>query len=300
MMGEPLVLTPPLAQIPPVLFRWVGAKGWLASHLASRLLPLLARGGRYFEPFAGSLRLYFTLRAHGWRGPALLSDVLTPLVAAYRGVRKAAHVVAQALAELAADEADMEREGLYYVIRELFNAHLPGRPGYRPACPYQAARFIYLNLRCFNALCRTNQSGEMNAPWGGERTRPLPSLAFLQEVATALEAAELRDCDFEEALLQAGPGAVVYADPPYDGAFVGYAASFSDADQERLRDALLACYRRGAAVYASNASSPLIRRLYNGAPWRIEELKTVYRVGGPKGSRKATTELLITTEGRSI
>src|SRR6185295_15939056 len=108
------------------------------------------------------------------------------------------------------------REGVYGAVKSLFNATLRRRP---KTDPVQVARFLYLNYRGFNGLFRTNRQGEYNVAFGGLRKTPLPTLAVLTSVSQALQGAELFCSDFAPRLSEAGPGDVVYADPPYNGTF---------------------------------------------------------------------------------
>jgi DNA adenine methylase len=282
------------------LLRWVGSKRRLAPTIGPRLLSALAGGGRYYEPFAGSLALFLWLRGEGWRGAATLSDACEPLIGMYRAVHRGGAVVetiAREAAQLDADAARVGAEAVYDSAKALFNEHLPGKPGYRPACPYQAARFLFLNRRCFNGLWRQGPGGEFNVAWGGpERKTAMPSAEELAAFAGALEGATLLTSDFASVLNEVDAGDVVYADPPYNGTYTGYSAPFGPRDQERLAAALKGAVARGATVVASNADTEYVRALYSS--WAtVEEIELTYLVGGRKGRRPEAKELLITAGG---
>jgi DNA adenine methylase len=311
MFSASLTLTAPLAESPPQLLKWVGSKQRLALPLGQRVLEALVQGGgAYYEPFAGSLAVFFRVWAHGWRGRAFLSDHLKTLIDCYLAIREAPKEVARELAALGSvRESPTERGGQgvsrktrgggdagasslgplaaeedYYATREAFN-RAQGSPS------LQAARFLYLNHRGFNGLYRTNRRGEMSVPWGGARREPLPSPAALARVSQALEGAGLEACDFASAIARAGQGDVVYADPPYDGGYCEYSGRFHLKDQERLAAALYDAHRRGAQILASNRDTPRVRALY-GPPFLLQPLEIAHIVGG---SRSRVRELLITT-----
>jgi DNA adenine methylase len=284
-LSAALVLTPPLQREPLSVLRWVGSKQWLSGLLASKILPRLAAGGVYYEPFLGSASVYLRLRAHGFTGQAVLSDRLRPLIRAYRSIMT---VPKQVIAELDARRGTIE-EWDYYAVRHVFNlleAKLTDEP-----CAAQTARFLYLNYKGFNGLWRQNRFGDMSTPYGGEVGRELPPSALICELQQALASAELRCCDFSGPISEAKEGDVIYADPPYEGTYQNYAGSFTASDQARLRNALRKAHERGATIIASNSDTPNIRTLYKD--FRVESIHAQYRVGGIKEKRKEAQELLV-------
>lgn len=254
------------------LLKWVGGKRRLLPHLLPRLAPYLRPGVRYLEPFLGSGAVFFALAPQ----EALLGDASAALIATYRAVRQDPGAVAAALAPLAASPPT---EAAYLQVRGDFNA---ARAGAAPG-PLQAARFLYLNRRGFNGLWRQNLSGGCNTPWGGVRTAPLPSLDDLSQAARALRPAYLWWGDFRAVVEEARAGDVLYCDPPYLGAFTGYAGGFSEGDQRRLAVALYGATRRGAWVFLSQSDHPLAASLY---PFLTPEAIPVYHAVGAKGDRR--------------
>src|SRR5690606_2869260 len=93
-----------------------------------------------------------------------------------------------------------------------------------------ASLFYYLNRTGYNGLCRFNQNGEFNVPYGRYKTINYKT-DFLEYKATfaswefssgAFDGLALREDDF------------VYADPPYDVEFTHYSqGGFSWSDQVR-------------------------------------------------------------------
>ena len=253
--------------------KWVGGK--------RQLLPVLRRFypepmGRYFEPFVGSGAVFFDLVSNGHLNGhgAVLSDDNADLIACYRRVRRSLEEVASALERLAADHAIRGRECYMQVRNGQFN---PMRAAWRergadlddyPAD--LAAMLIYLNRTGYNGLFRLNASGEFNVPPGrydSPKVIDRPLLTRVSEVF-ASPGVRIEHAAFDRVLQEARAGDFVYFDPPYaplsaTANFRGYTGrGFSEADQERLQQALVALAGRGVQVLLSNSVAPSISRLY--------------------------------------
>ena len=253
--------------------KWVGGK--------RQLLPVLRRFypnpmGRYFEPFVGSGAVFFDLVSSGHLNGhgAVLSDDNADLIACYRRVRRSLDDVATALERLAADHAVRGRECYMQVRDGQFN---PMRAAWRergadlddyPAV--LAAMLIYLNRTGYNGLFRLNASGEFNVPPGrydSPKVIGRPLLARVSEVL-ASPGVRIEHATFDRVLQEAIAGDFVYLDPPYaplsaTANFRGYTGrGFSDADQERLQQALITLAGRGVQVLLSNSVAPSTSRLY--------------------------------------
>jgi DNA adenine methylase len=148
-----------------------------------------------------------------------------------------------------------------------------------------AQLFYYLNRTCYNGLCRFNQSGEFNVPFGKYKTvnyartfQPYRSL-FRQWKFTNddLEKLDVRDDDF------------IYADPPYDVQFTTYSAGgFSWDDQ--VRTAQWLAKHRGP-VLLSNQATPRIVGLYRRLGFRLKFLDAPRRISSD-GNRQRAREVL--------
>jgi DNA adenine methylase len=260
------------------IVKWVGGKTHLLDELLIRL-PTAFR--RYYEPFAGGLALFFALQPRR----AVLADLNADLVATYQAVADDPEAVIANLAALKANQGDNH----YYAIRSRWNAR-EERDG--PAD--RAAMFIYLNKTCFNGLWRVSRTGRFNSSMGDAETFEFDGSA-IEAAAAALAGASLRCADFEAVLAGASLGDLIYADPPYDGAYAGYdARRFGEAAQVSLASMLRAAAARGASVIVSNSDTPLIRRLYDG--WQIDEVAATHSVGGG-GRARQVRELLICSPG---
>lgn len=255
------------------VFRWAGSKRQLLPTLLS-LIP--SEIDRYYEPFLGSGCLFFALRPQR----AVLGDMNEELIASYRVL--AAHP--RRLHEAAARMPDTK--AFYYRIRSTTTFENPLE---------RAARFVYLNRFAFNGVFRCNRAGLFNVP-RGRRTGNLPESKRFSRCAYALRNAELRACDFERCVQDAGSRDFLYLDPPYAKSHArfrgeyGY-GSFAVADLERLFRLLLDLDKRGTKFLLSYSYcrdiQPLIQR------WHCRRLLVQRHVAGFGSHRGQKREVLI-------
>jgi DNA adenine methylase len=254
--------------------KWAGGKRWLAE---SSDLYVPSSYQRFVEPFLGGAAMFFALSPKD----ALLSDINSELIQLYEVVRDEPSELRRLL------EYHQGRHSAqhYYRVRETPSADKLER----------AARTLYLNRTCWNGLYRVNRKGQFNVPVG-TKTNILLEENF-DKVADLLSRAELRCCDFEDAVDQVSSGDFLFVDPPYTvkhnmNGFVKYNETiFSWADQLRLRDACMRAARRGAYVVATNADHESVRELYkNIADYRPLNRKSVLAANSAR--RGATTEAL--------
>ncbi len=134
--------TPPR---PPL--KWAGGKRWQIPHL--RPLWDAHRDKRLVEPFCGGLAVAVTLTP----SRALLNDVNPHVINFYGWLKRG----------LKTDIVMENDETTYYANRVRFNELLANG---RADCAEAAALFYYLNRTGYNGLCRFNQQGEFNVPFG--------------------------------------------------------------------------------------------------------------------------------------
>lgn len=266
------------------MLKWAGGK--------RQLLPALrafypGTFNRYWEPFFGSGAVFFDLHARGRLAghAATLTDNNADLIACYRAVVDCPEQVIGELTRLAVGH---ERDGAahYYAVRnERFNprradlsavalgAKAEARTANAGEFRYDAAlaaMFIYLNRTGYNGLFRLNSDGEFNVPAGRYAKPRICDALNLRRVAEALARPDVTigRARFDRAVDSAQPGDFLYFDPPYaplskTANFTSYTTEgFGAADQERLRDVVVALARRGCHVMLSNSTSPDIATLY--------------------------------------
>jgi len=258
--NRPSALRPPL--------KGAGGKRWLVRHL----WPVwsLHQNRRLVEPFVGGLAVTLGLSPR----LALLSDVNPHPINLYRWIQRGLTLSI----ELSNDSET------FYRHRHRFNdLVLSGHSNSKEA----AELFYYLNRTCYNGLCRFNQSGEFNVPFG--RYRTINYARDFLAYRAPLRKWKFVVGDFES--LQVQSGDFVYADPPYDVEFTSYAKEgFAWTDQVRLARWLA---RLPAPVVASNQATARVLDLYRSLGFKIAELPAP-RMINCTGDRTPAIEMLAT------
>lgn len=253
--------TPPL--------KWAGGKRWLVPRL--RPLWQAYRDHRLVEPFCGGLAVALGLRPRR----ALLNDINPHLINFYRHLQAGLHC------DPPFDDADNDR-ARYGLHRDRFN-HLIESGAADSADA--ACLFYYLNRTGYNGLCRFNQSGRFNVPFG--QYKRIGYRADFTQYQETMRGWELTSDPFDQ--VQCDPTDFIYADPPYDVEFTSYSKQgFSFADQERLA-AWLA--QHPGPVIASNQATERIVELYEASGFAITLIDAPRRISA-NGDRKPAKEIL--------
>src|SRR5262249_43070259 len=172
----------------------------------------------------------------------------------------------------------------YYEHRERFN-ELLARGGSDTADA--AGLFYYLNRTGYNGLCRFNQSGRFNVPFG--RYRRIAYRKSFDEYRTAFARWEFSNVEFAAISLE--PEDFVYADPPYDVPFTQYSSGGFGWD-EQVRTAEWLARHRGPVVL-SNQATKRITDLYASLGYRLTFLQGPRRISCT-GDRTPAREVLAT------
>ena len=275
------------------IVRWPGGKSEHHTKHGDKLPSAIGATG-YREPFFGGGALFF--RRYRAIRPAVLSDVNPHLVALYRTIRDNPGALIKALSMYAYTEDQ------YYAIRDRFND--------APCAPIvlRAAWFLYLNKCGANGLCRYNQAGEFNVPFGRTADGEAPLICDVDNIlatSAALQRTDFRCGDFMVGLEDIREDEVIILDPPYFDvatpvdtpkvkSFTAYTAQgFSYEDQVRLADKLVELDAAGADFALTNADTPEARLLY--ARWDIATVQIQRSVSfmgkvGPGEVREKTRE----------
>jgi DNA adenine methylase len=248
--------------------KWAGGKRWQLPHLRTLWASHAAR--RLVEPFCGGLAVAFGLQPQ----QALLNDANPHLIHFYRWLKRGFQI-----------ELPLENdEQLFYAHRARFNALLDeGREETAEA----SALFYFLNRTGYNGLCRFNQRGRFNVPFGRHAT-----IRYRRDFSPYAEAVSrwtFTSTDFEKVPLQ--PNDFVYADPPYDVPFTQYSKDGFDWEAQERTAAWLA--RHPGPVVLANQATDRITALYRGLGFDLVFLK------GPRmisctGERRPAREVLAT------
>lgn len=246
--------------------KWAGGKRWQIPHLKPLWQP--ERHRRLVEPFAGGLAVALGLQPDR----ALLNDVNPHLVNFYRCLKRGLHI------EIALEND----EAAYYRHRDRFNALMAaGKARTREA----AELFYYLNRTGYNGLCRFNQSGEFNVPFG--RYKRIGYVRDFTPYRDVFKHWDLSNTDVED--IPFDDDDFVYADPPYDVDFTSYAqAGFSWDDQERTAARLA---KHPGPVVLVNQATDRIERLYRKLGFVVQFLDAPRRISCT-GDRTPAREIL--------
>jgi len=246
--------------------KWAGGKRWQLPHLAAFWQAHSHR--RLVEPFCGGLAVAMGLRPRA----ALLNDVNPHLINFYRWLARGLVVT------LPMSNA----EARYYTHRRRFNELLANGESESAEA---AALFYYLNRTGYNGLCRFNQSGEFNVPFG--RYAKINYRTDFLEYRTAFAGWEFTNTPFPEVPLEDDD--FVYADPPYDVEFTQYSrGGFGWDDQVRAAEFFSA---HPGPVVLSNQATPRMIELYSSLGYRLEFLQAPRRISSD-GDRTPAREVL--------
>ena len=210
-----MVLEPSPAVRP--FLKWAGGKRQLLRELR-RYVP--RDFPAYHEPFLGSGALFFDLwRSNRLHGTACqLGDANADLVGVYRALADDTENVIAQLRLLASEHQDAGAPAYYRVRDEIFNPERRTRQR-GPASSYPAhlaAMFIYLNRTGYNGLFRLNSQGDFNVPVGRYAAPRICDEPTLRAAAAVLRSPSvtLHHRTFTAVAAAAGPGDLVYFDPP--------------------------------------------------------------------------------------
>jgi len=293
--------------VEPVL-KWAGGKRTLLEEIYARFP---AAYERYHEPFFGGGAVFFDLEPD----EGTINDTNPRLVNFYDVVRDHPEELIGRLRAFEPPETDTdasqafadenwkgkEIEQYFYQQRARFNRRANAEEQW-PASTEdrieEAALLGYLNRTCYNGLYRENSDGGFNVPIGRYTNPEWVQAERIRAANRVLMDTDIRNEEFEYVLDVAGPGDLVYFDPPYQpmsatANFAEYtAAGFGRDDQERLLEVVSALDARGTSVILSN--SAVLYDSYADAGFHVE------LVGAPRsinsdGSARGEVEEIIAT-----
>jgi|SRR5215216_6427798 len=265
-MATPQPLLEGLAQRVRPPLKWAGGKRWQLPHILPYWQPKRYR--RLVEPFCGGLAVALGLLPEN----ALLNDINPHLINFYLQLKRG---FVSAL-ETKNDEA------FFYARRQDFNQLLrSGKNDTREA----AELFYYLNRTGYNGLCRFNQSGEFNVPFG--RYKRITYKVDFREYRDLFANWEFTNLHFNE--LDLHKHDFIYADPPYDVQFRHYSqGGFGWHEQEAT--AIWLSKHPGPVILVNQATERIID-LYRGLGFRLEFLDAPRRISC-NGDRTPAPEVM--------
>ncbi len=233
----------------------------------------------YYEPFLGSGAIYFYLNPT----KAVLSDINEDLINTYKSIKSDWGKVYSILCK----HHIKHDEKYYYLLRSA-------------KCKNKfdsAARFIYLNRTCWNALYRVNKDGLFNVPIGSKDNVIFDHDNFL-EISKQLKKATIYCKDFETIINKSVSSDFIFVDPPYitdtnKNGFIKYNdLLFNWDDQLRLYNCLVNAKKRGVHILFTNTFHKSIRKLYENE-FYIVPVKRQGILASKSENRKEIKELII-------
>ena len=245
---------------------------------------------RWVEPFCGSCVVALNVQPER----ALLCDSNVHIIRLYQDVQAGRVTAAQVREFLTAQGEKLSAGGedYYYTVRERFNA--------APS----SLDFLFLNRSCFNGVMRFNRKGGFNVPYCHKKDRFAQAYVtkITNQIKRIADVVAMRDwafavSDFRETLKNAGPGDLVYADPPYAGRHVDYFNSWSETDEDDLAT-LLKGLPGGfiLSTWHSNEfrTNTMIPKNWTGPGIHLLTREHFYHVGSSEDLRHPMIEALIT------
>jgi DNA adenine methylase len=270
--------------------KWVGGKTQLLPHIEA-LLPKEMR--TYYEPFIGGGAVFWHVAATRTFERAVINDWNAELVNTYTVIRDFPGTLITAL-------SDHMNHALWNTA-EYFAEMRASVPSDLDSVA-RAARMIYLNKTCFNGLYRVNKRGQFNTPFGRYKNPALFDASNIRACSEALKRnVSILTGDFNNAILNAGSGDVVYFDPPYvplsaTSNFASYTSTgFDIGDQQRLAALFKDLTVRDVTCVLSNSDTPVVRKLYEG--FEILSVQAKRAINSKADGRGAVGEVLVIHRG---
>lgn len=265
-----------MLRIKPFL-KWAGNKYQCLDHI----LASLPAAHRLIEPFTGSGAIFVNTNYPQY----LLAEDNNDLVLLFHYLQQEGESFIAYCERFFCQLNNSEPQ--YYLLRDQFNQCTEPRR--------RAAMFLYLNRHGYNGLCRYNQKGNYNVPFGRYVKPYFPRIEMLHfhqhsQVATLLHS------DFRQTFAQALPGDLIYCDPPYAPLnqhtnFTSYTnKKFGEEEQIILANLAVDCANRGITVIISNHDTEFTRYHYRGS--QIKSFPVSRRISCHSDNRLPVQELL--------
>ena len=223
--------------------KWAGGKGQLLTQLDEYLPQQLdGRPFTYIEPFVGGgAMLFHMLKKHPEIRRAVINDLNTYLVTAYRVIKERPEKLIEQLSSMErqyfALKSEEAKKEFYLGAREIFNEERLDEID-------RTKYLIFLNRTCFNGLYRENAKGKFNVPFGRNLHPTICNEETILADSEILNRVDLTilNGDFSETIYHLDDNGMnfVYFDPPYrplnaTSSFNSYVKEgFNDDEQTRL------------------------------------------------------------------
>lgn len=239
--------------------KWAGGKTQLLPAIDS-FLPNSFREEKkvtYIEPFVGGgAMLFFMLQKYPNIQKAIINDINSHLVNAYKVIRDTPFQLIEFLADLQSSYRELidyeDQKEFYLDVRNRFNTESLSNVE-------EAAYMIFMNRTCFNGLYRENSKGGFNVPFGRYLNPTICDDSLIIADSELLQRVEILNGDFTGTSNYIDGYTLFYFDPPYrpldsTSSFNSYVKeSFDDNEQRRLHDYFAQLSSKGCFELLSNS-----------------------------------------------
>jgi len=232
--------------------KWAGNKYRVLPHIEE----ILPEGKRLVEPFAGSAAVFLNTNYSRY----LISDNNPDLINLYNILKTDGEAFIKKCHRMFTDKNNNEEQ--YYKFRDEFNRI--------KNIERKAILFLYFNRHGYNGLCRYNQKGGFNVPFGRYTKPYFPEKEMLYFHKKARKAI-FKHSDFSTIMSKARDGDVIYCDPPYvpltkSANFTSYSVGgFNEDQQIQLANMAQELSGKGISVLISNHNTSFTQRSYRSA-----------------------------------
>lgn len=266
--------------------KWAGNKFGCLTHLQ----PLFPKANRLIEPFVGSGALFMNTDYPQY----VLAESNNDLILLFQLVQREGLAFIDYCASFFSENNNTEEQ--YYKYREQFNQETDLHK--------RAALFLYLNRHNYRGLCRYNQNGKFNVPFGGYPKSPCFPRAEMLAFHQKSKLATFIHRDFRDTFALVQSDDLVYCDPPYaplpdSTGFTAYTGTrFTEQDQIELANSAKDAANKGSTVIISNHDTSFIRQIYSGS--EITSFPVRRGITGPVKGRGKVQELLAVFKAQSF
>lgn len=282
------------------IIQWVGGK----RQLISQYEPFLPDDFEtYYEPFAGGAALLFHFyNKFGEDRQYYISDLNKELITTYNEVAKNYKAVSRLIDLM----YERHNKDFYYSIRNIDRTKI-GERRYKKSFDIFdkltdteiAARFLYLNRTCFNALYRVNGDNQFNVPIGTSLKKDFRMESLLKAASPVFKAATTKEGCYSLVEDLITDKDFVFFDPPYaplsaTSSFTSYTKDgFDTEDQIALRDLCVRLDKRGVRFALSNSNCELMTTLFKDFNIRVFQVNR--NLNSKKDKRKKSAEEIFVT-----
>ncbi|WP_215396628.1 Dam family site-specific DNA-(adenine-N6)-methyltransferase [Rheinheimera oceanensis] len=265
--------------------KWAGGK----YNLVDAIQQHLPDSDTLIEPFVGAGSVFLNTDYSNYK----LNDINADLINLYQ------------LVKTQPERFIADAKTLFTVMTNQRDAYLQLRQQFNLSDnAYERAQlFLYLNRHGYNGLCRYNLSGKFNVPFGSYKKPYFPE-AELYFFAEKAQRAEFSCASYQQLMLQAPSGTVVYCDPPYvplskTASFTSYATEgFNLDDQAELANLAEQAQQRGVTVVISNHDTTLTRKIYQQA--QLHSLQVGRSISQNGATRGKVAELFAVYQPKKV